>query len=144
MKNRGSDEFELRYKKVKKSSFATREENGSVFISVNPGSDIWDGSDCARLHQLLEEFHAGAKKVIVNMSNVKSLPRGTFGLLADYAERQTPLYLTTPTAEVAELIWFQHFTTPHFAGLFQMHAQPVRDFIYTYEISDVRPHTTTS
>ena len=73
-------------------------EKLSGFQVINLGPmDIWDGADLALLRETLTRLVEidGVTRVAVDMSHVKYVPSGYFGMLFDWAERGVSCLLYT-------------------------------------------------
>jgi hypothetical protein len=73
--------------------------------------EIWDGADLALLrdglnHVILTECK---RTVAVDMSYVKYVPSGFFGMLFDWYEKGITIRLLAPQERVANMLWFKQF-----------------------------------
>lgn len=80
-------------------------------VVVMEDMEIWDGADLALLRETLaqlvdKESRAG---VGVDMTSVKYIPSGFFGMLYDYRERGIHVRLYGPKAHVQRMLWFKEF-----------------------------------
>lgn len=71
------------------------------------GVMIVDRSEVAKLSKLLRPHIA--KRVVINLRNVVSLPPGYFGQLCDGVERGIAIRLVDATPEVQAMQWYQKF-----------------------------------
>ena len=73
--------------------------------------DIWDGADLSLLRETLFELIANQKRRLigVNMRWVKYIPSGFFGMLFDWHEKGTEIFLYTPQPNVGNMLWFRRF-----------------------------------
>ena len=73
--------------------------------------DIWDGADLSLLREtLVDQIERKKQRLIgVNMSWVKYIPSGFFGMLFDWYERGTAIFLYSPQPNVANMVWFKQF-----------------------------------
>lgn len=90
--------------------------------------DIWDGADLALLReglfQLIERDHCRA--IAIDMSFVKYIPSGFFGMLYDWQEKRgVQFMLTPPQPNVQRMLWFQQFFHLNAAGTYELHTEPV-------------------
>lgn len=78
-------------------------------------AEIWDGADLALLREVLFDARLKLGKVIgVDMSKVRSIPSGTFGLFHSVIDLGKSIILLAPTQEIRNLTGFGHFCTkPH-------------------------------
>lgn len=73
--------------------------------------DIWDGCDLALLRETLVNLieGEGRRAIGVNMTHVKYIPSGFFGMLYDWHERGVAIRLYSPQPNVARMLWFRQF-----------------------------------
>ena len=73
--------------------------------------EIWDGADLALLRETLtqlvdiENHHS----LGVDMTFVKYIPSGFFGMLYDWHQKGAAIRLYTPKAHVQNMLWFRQF-----------------------------------
>jgi hypothetical protein len=82
------------------------------FTVLNLGDmEIWDGADMALLREaLLGLDQAGQRLAIgVDMTYVKYIPSGFFGMLFDWFETGVQIRLYTPQPNVRKMLWFHQF-----------------------------------
>jgi anti-anti-sigma factor len=85
--------------------------------------EIWDGADLALLREALTQFieREGCRSLVVDMTYVKYIPSGFFGMLFDWHERRNVWFaLTTPQPNVQRMLWFQQFFRPTPEGWFEL------------------------
>ncbi len=95
--------------------------NGYHFILMGE-MEIWDGADLALLRETLARL-VGAEKqtaIGVDMTFVKYIPSGFFGMLYDYCERGIAVRLSMPQPHVKEMLWFREFFEETEAGTYQL------------------------
>lgn len=75
--------------------------------------EIWDGADLSLLRETLNDLIANQKcrSVGVDMSFVKYVPSGFFGMLYDWHEKGVVIHLYSPLARVRNMLWFRQFFT---------------------------------
>jgi hypothetical protein len=88
--------------------------------------EIWDGADLALLRETLYRLVDVDKHqaIGVNMTYVKYVPSGFFGMLYDCHERGIEVFLYTPQPNVANMLWFRQFFGHTQDGCFQLHSEP--------------------
>ena len=88
--------------------------------------DIWDGADLSLLRETLVRVIETERRpaVGVNMEHVKYIPSGFFGMLFDWHERGTPIFLYRPQPNVANMLWFRQFFETNGSGRFQLLSEP--------------------
>tara|TARA_B100000029_G_scaffold498640_1_gene567740 strand:- start:478 stop:912 length:435 start_codon:yes stop_codon:yes gene_type:complete len=87
--------------------------NSYKIINLGP-MEIWDGADLALLRETLAQLidREGAPRVGVDMSHVKYVPSGFFGMLFDWCEQGASICLDDPCERVRNMIWFRQFMAP--------------------------------
>ena len=87
--------------------------NGYQVINLGP-MEIWDGSDLALLRETLARLveRDGVTRIGVDMSHVKYVPSGFFGMLFDWCEVGASICLDDPCERVRNMIWFRQFLSP--------------------------------
>jgi hypothetical protein len=88
--------------------------------------DIWDGADLSLLRETLVRLieTEGRPAVGVNMTHVKYIPSGFFGMLFDWHEGGTSIFLYRPQPNVANMLWFRQFFEPVGDGCYQLLGEP--------------------
>ena len=76
--------------------------------------EIWDGADLAMLREtLMHLFHKmRSRRFGVDMSYVKYVPSGFFGMLFDWHEKGVQIQLYSPQPHVGQMLWFRRFFQP--------------------------------
>ena len=84
--------------------------------------DIWDGADLSLLRESLSLLITadGERSVGVDLTHVKYIPSGFFGMLYDWQERGVEVRLYDPQPNVAEMIWFRQFAEPMGGGVYEL------------------------
>lgn|GEM_PF-1431997 len=80
-------------------------------VVVMDDIEIWDGADLALLRETLSRLvdQQKQKAVGVEMTWVKYIPSGFFGMLYDYCERGVAVRLYSPQPHVQKMLWFREF-----------------------------------
>jgi len=109
----------------KKQRMHLSHDRGAAVMDLGP-IEIWDGADLALLRETLSrlvevEKHAA---VGVNMTYVKYVPSGFFGMLYDCHERGIEIFLYTPQPNVANMLWFRQFFDETKEGRYRLHREP--------------------
>ena len=88
--------------------------------------EIWDGADLALLRETLYRLVDTEKHraIGVNMTYVKYVPSGFFGMLYDCHERGIEIFLYTPQPNVANMLWFRQFFHHTEEGCYRLHSEP--------------------
>tara|TARA_R110002095_G_scaffold35763_3_gene33594 strand:+ start:11014 stop:11544 length:531 start_codon:yes stop_codon:yes gene_type:complete len=73
--------------------------------------EIWDGADLALLRETLTRLieKEKCKSVGVELTFVKYIPSGFFGMLYDLYEKGIAVTLYSPQPNVASMLWFKQF-----------------------------------
>lgn len=104
--------------------------DGVTVIDIG-AMDIWDGCDLALLRETLVELieRQGRPAVGVNMSHVKYIPSGFFGMLFDWHERGTAIRLYSPQPNVARMLWFRQFFKPVGDDCYLLVSEPMESLV---------------
>ncbi len=100
---------------------------GYQVIKLGP-MEIWDGSDLALLRETLSRLidRERVARVGVDMSFVKFVPSGFFGMLFDWSEHGATICLDDPCDRVRQMIWFRQFLEPVSETRFRLETEPVQ------------------
>ena len=90
-----------------------------MLINVNDGvhllhigtMEIWDGADLALIRETLTSLieQDGYRAIGINLSAVKYIPSGFFGMLFEWYEQGLKVCLYDPQVNVAQMLWFRMF-----------------------------------
>jgi hypothetical protein len=85
--------------------------DGSVTVLDLGGMEIWDGADMALLRDSLTQLILAQKQrsIGIDMSHVKYIPSGFFGMLFDWYETGVQIRLYSPQPNVRRMLWFSRF-----------------------------------
>lgn len=112
-------------KKIKRLSL--HKENGNMIVRMGE-IEIWDGADLALLRETLNGLVHDQKcpKLFIDMTFVKYIPSGFFGLLLDCFDNGCKIILQTPQQNVSEMLWFRRFfqEVPGTENQFSLHSGP--------------------
>jgi len=88
--------------------------------------EIWDGADLALLRETLARLVDQEKRqaIGVDMTCVKYIPSGFFGMLYDYRERDVKVRLYAPQVHVQAMLWFREFFEESSPGVFDLCLRP--------------------
>ncbi len=94
----------------RKERMKIRQENGVTILDMGP-VEIWDGADLVLLRDRFARQCSRNRCVSlgVDMTNVKYVPSGFFGMLFDWHERGVAVRLYSPQPRVANMLWFRLF-----------------------------------
>ena len=84
--------------------------------------DIWDGADLSLLRDSLNLLITVRREpsVGVDLSHVKYIPTGFFGMLYDWHEKGVEVRLYSPQPNVAAMVWFRQFAEPLGGGTYTL------------------------
>ena len=73
--------------------------------------EIWDGADLALLRETLTELIEDQRRctIAVDLTYVKYIPSGFFGMLYDWNEKGVTIFLDSPQPNVKNMLWFRQF-----------------------------------
>ena len=73
--------------------------------------EIWDGADLALLRETLSRLVDAEhrKSIGVDLTFVKYIPSGFFGMLYDYAECGVSVRVYGPHLHIRQMLWFREF-----------------------------------
>ena len=86
------------------------ETQGTTVLHIGD-MEIWDGADMALLRETLTRVikKDRARTVGVDMTYVKYIPSGFFGMLFDWFDQGTKIRLFAPQPNVQRMLWFRQF-----------------------------------
>ena len=95
----------------KKSSIDIRD---GFHVVVMGEMEIWDGADLSLLRETLARLVETEKRkaIGVDLTFVKYIPSGFFGMLYDYTDRGVSVRLYSPQPHIANMLWFREFFEP--------------------------------
>jgi anti-anti-sigma regulatory factor len=105
------------------------------FTVLNIGDmEIWDGADMALLRESLTRLIKAEKhrRIGVDMSHVKYIPSGFFGMLFDWFETGVRIRLYTPQPNVRRMLWFNQFFEAVDGDCFELAPQPAAELPIEY------------
>lgn len=108
-------------------------EDGVHLLHVGE-MEIWDGADLALLREGL--FHLiereRCRAIAIDMTYVKYIPSGFFGMLVDWQEKRGVWFaLTPPQPNVQRMLWFRRFFQQNAEGLFELQTEPLESMLPT-------------
>jgi hypothetical protein len=94
----------------KKQRLSVRVEADFAIVSLED-MEIWDGADLALLREALTNLieQDGYRAVGVDLSAVKYIPSGFFGMLFEWYEQGLRIRLESPQQNVEQMLWFRMF-----------------------------------
>ena len=109
----------------RKDRMKIREENGVTILDLGQ-VEIWDGADLALLRDTFARKcgRESCKSLGVDMTSVKYVPSGFFGMLFDWHEMGVAIRLYTPQPRVANMLWFRQFFGEESNGSYLLQSEP--------------------
>jgi anti-anti-sigma regulatory factor len=109
----------------RKDRMKIREEAGVTILDLGP-VEIWDGADLALLRDTFTRHctERRCRSLGIDMSTVKYVPSGFFGMLFDWHEKGVAIRLYTPQPRVANMLWFRQFFEQDTNGGFLLQDEP--------------------
>jgi len=103
--------------------------DGDIAIVALTDMEIWDGADLALLRESLTALieNDGYRSVGVDLSAVKYIPSGFFGMLFEWYEQGLTIRLYAPRPNVARMLWFRMFFSARDGDCYQLSDEAVRD-----------------
>lgn len=108
----------------RKERMKIRQENGVTIMHLGQ-VEIWDGADLALLRDTFARLcgRNQIKSLGIDMSSVKYVPSGFFGMLFDWHELGVAVRLFTPQPRVANMLWFRQFFEPETNGSYLLQSE---------------------
>ena len=90
------------------------DKRDGYFVVVMGDMEIWDGADLALLREILAKLVDTEQRpaIGVDLTFVKYIPSGFFGMLYDYTDRGVSVRLYSPQTHIANMLWFREFFEP--------------------------------
>jgi anti-anti-sigma regulatory factor len=109
----------------RKDRMKIREEDGVTILNLGP-VEIWDGADLALLRDTFTQHcvNRRCRSLGIDMSSVKYVPSGFFGMLFDWHEKGVSIRLYSPQPRVANMLWFRQFFEPVTNGAHLLQDEP--------------------
>ena len=97
-------------------------QEGGIIVMDLGTMDIWDGADLALIRDTLTALILREKhdRIGVDMSHVKYIPSGFFGMLFDWKEKGVEMFLFDPQPNVRKMLWFRQFAEPASGDVFRL------------------------
>src|SRR5579864_9729872 len=115
----------------RKDRMKIRQTEKGTILDLGP-VEIWDGADLALLRDTFTRFctRNHCRSLGVDMTSVKYVPSGFFGMLFDWHERGVAIRLYTPQPRVANMLWFRQFFEHETNGSFLLQSEPKEVLIF--------------
>ena len=112
----------------KKQRLSVRIEGDFAIVALDD-MEIWDGADLALLREALTAIieRDGFRAVGVDLSAVKYIPSGFFGMLFEWYEQGLQIRLESPQMNVEQMLWFRMFFVKSEDGTFHLTDERMRN-----------------
>ena len=101
-------------------SISMVEVDGTTVLDLGT-MEIWDGADLSLLRDSLGQLvRTRCACIGVDMSHVKYVPSGFFGMLYEVFEKGIDIQLHNPQARVRNMLWFRRFFEMEPAGSYRL------------------------
>ncbi|MFN9720926.1 MAG: hypothetical protein ACK58L_19700 [Planctomycetota bacterium] len=112
----------------KKQRLSVRVEGDFAIVALDD-MEIWDGADLALLREALTAIieRDGFRAVGVDLSPVKYIPSGFFGMLFEWYEQGLQIRLESPQQNVQQMLWFRMFFVKAEDGAFHLTDERMRN-----------------
>jgi len=112
----------------RKQRMKLHDRDGVTVMDLGP-IEIWDGADLSLLRDTLTALieHERCRSIGVEMSTVKYIPSGFFGMLFDWHERGVEMRLYSPQPNVANMLWFRRFFEHEGDGTWALTSEPTSE-----------------
>jgi anti-anti-sigma regulatory factor len=92
--------------------------------------EIWDGADMALLRETLTHLIEKDRRraIGIDMTYVKYIPGGFFGMLFDWHEKGVSIHLYTPQPNVRRMLWFDRFFEPRSEFEYELRPERADEF----------------
>ena len=112
----------------KKHRLTVRTEENLAVVALDD-MEIWDGADLALLRETLTNLieNDGYRAIGVDLSTVKYIPSGFFGMLFEWYEQGLKVQLYWPQSNVVQMLWFRmFFVSSEEEGVYQLNDDEMR------------------
>jgi len=102
-----------------------RYESEVHVIDMGP-MEIWDGADLSLLRDTLADLfdRRTSRSLGVDLTYVKYIPSGFFGMLGDWQRKGAEIRLYAPQPHVKRMLWFRLFFERETHDCYRMLAEP--------------------
>lgn len=112
----------------KKQRLTIRSEDEFAIVALE-NMEIWDGADLALLREALTNLieQDGFRALGVDLSSVKYIPSGFFGMLFEWYEQGIRIRLFDPLDNVLQMLWFRMFFSRDDVGVYSLNDDQMRN-----------------
>ncbi len=109
----------------RKNRMTVHDRDGVAVMDLGE-MDIWDGADLALLRETLTKLIEVEEhtSIGVDLTHVKYIPSGFFGMLFDWHERGIEFRLYNPQPNVSQMLWFRQFLEHQGEGCYLLLSEP--------------------
>ena len=111
----------------RRRSAVVYDRGGVTVVDLGP-MEIWDGADLSLLRDTLTELCSdkGCCSLGIDMTYVKYVPSGFFGMLGDWERKGVSIRLYSPQPRIQNMIWFQQFLDEESDQCYRLLSEPKR------------------
>ena len=111
----------------KRQRISIRTDRTTAIVSLG-AIEIWDGADLALLREVLSELieQESFLSIGVDLTSVKYIPSGFFGMLFEWYEDGVEILLVSPQPNVEQMLWFRMFFLPDSDGRYILSDEAIR------------------
>lgn len=112
----------------KRQRLSIQVQNEAAVVSLED-MEIWDGADLALLREALTNLieKDGYRSLGVDLSCVKYIPSGFFGMLFEWYDSGIQIRLYSPQANVSQMLWFRMFFELESGETFRLSDEAIRN-----------------
>ncbi|MCA9035771.1 MAG: hypothetical protein KDA91_11610 [Planctomycetaceae bacterium] len=112
----------------KRQCLNVRVQDDAAIVSLED-MEIWDGADLALLRESLTNLieKDGFRSIGVDLTCVKYIPSGFFGMLFEWYDAGLQIRLFYPQENVAQMLWFRMFFAAEQDGVYKLCDDAVRN-----------------
>lgn len=112
----------------KKQRLSVRIDGEFAIVSLSD-MEIWDGADLALLREALTALieNDGYRAIGVDLTMVKYIPSGFFGMLFEWYEQGLRIRLYSPQKNVEQMLWFRMFFVTETEDAFRLSDESMRN-----------------
>ncbi|MFM7920564.1 MAG: hypothetical protein ACKPJJ_10080 [Planctomycetaceae bacterium] len=112
----------------KKQRLSCRVDGQTAVVRLDD-MEIWDGADLALLRDVLTRLiqQDGFRSLGVDLTTVKYIPSGFFGMLFEWYEAGLEILLLRPQDNVRQMLWFRMFFAETGFGRFVLTDADIRN-----------------
>ncbi len=95
---------------IQATSNSTRQSHYTGDLLTLNEAELWTASDLSQLRDAIHQrLNTGEESVCIDLSRVRHLPSGFFGLLCTFRDQGVNVSLFETQRSIHDLIWFKRF-----------------------------------